>query len=153
MKTIFTIMFVFCLTTAVFGQKTTQDTAKMSKADASASALMEKERMMWQHIKDKKYDDFAKNIADDYQGVYNYGVQNKAAEVDGVKKFALKNFTTSDIKVSFPDKDLAIVTSKIMVEGENAGATETMNMQTASVWIKRNGNWYVIMHTDTPIKQ
>lgn len=139
---------------AVSAQKTA-DGGKGMKGNANEQAIMEKERMAWDNLKNKKYDDFAKMFADNYQGVYEDGVVSKSQEVDGVKMFDFKNVALTDMKVVFPNADVAIVTYRVVMEGTPSGGSQAVsqNLRASTVWIKRGGHWMVYLHQHMPVKQ
>jgi len=153
-------MFVLCLTMSAFAQdamkkddKMMKSDAKMSKMDSMNKTLMDKEQMAWKSLQSKRFDDFTAMLADNYQGVYAEGVQDKNAEVTGLRNVTFSNVMISDMKVTWADKNTAIVTS--LVSGDAAtpdGKTESLKMRTTSVWTKRGKDWQVVYHTDTPAK-
>jgi len=159
-KFMLTLAFVLCLAMSAFAQDTMQKDDKMMKKDKKMSkmasmdkAVMDKEQMAWKSLQSKRFDDFAAMLADNYQGVYDDGVHDKNAEVTGLRNVTFSNVMISDMKVTWADKNTAIVTS--LVSGDAAtpdGKTESLKMRTTSVWTKRGKDWQVVYHTDTPAK-
>lgn len=125
----------------------------MIKNATPEQMLMNLEKSAWQMLQDKRYDDFAKMLTDDYQGLYANEKHDKTMEVAGLKQLTFKNVMLSHIKVQFADKDAAIVTST--VKGDTIlpdGKTISNAGQTTTVWVKRGKNWMIIYHSDIPIK-
>ncbi len=56
---------------------------------------------------------FRKFLADDYRGVYSDGMKSVDQEIAAMNKSDLKSFSFSDVTVSFPDKDTALLTYKV----------------------------------------
>ncbi len=152
-KLMWMLMLVFCLSISAFAQDAMKMDNKMSKANPSDRVLMDKERMAWKALQDKRYDDFGNMLAADYQGFSEQEISDKTKELNDVKQGNFKNAMVSDMKVSWIDKDTAIVTSVVSLDAaESDGKTETQKARTASIWTKRGKDWLVVYHTDIPMK-
>ncbi len=147
------LAFILCLALSAFAQDEMKKDDKMSKKMTPDQMLMNQEQMAWSAIKAKRWEDFGKMLADDYQGVSADGISNKTATLANITKANLTNAELSDIKVAWIDKDAAIVTAIVKVEGANPeGKTETENIRTVSVWRKNGKSWQVVYHTDMEMK-
>ncbi|HEX8736522.1 MAG TPA: nuclear transport factor 2 family protein [Pyrinomonadaceae bacterium] len=152
-KFTFTLLFVLCLALSAFGQNTTKKDDKSSSKMSTDQMLMNNERAAWKALEDKRWDDFGKMFTDDYQGFYSDGIHDKAWEINGVKQAMINNVTLSDIKVSWIDKDAAIVTAVVKGNGMGAGGKmEDFTSRTTSIWKKSGKNWMVVYHSDIPAK-
>jgi hypothetical protein len=137
-------------------QKTTIVKSKSNITNNRASieqALTANEKLAWKSLVDKKYDDFAKLFAEDYEGVYDSETTTKTSEVAEVKRMTFKTADVSDIKVKFLDNDAAIVTSTVksemmMPDGMNFSG----NLRATSVWVKRGNAWLCVYHSHMEIK-
>lgn len=109
---------------------------------------MAAEKDAWQSIKDKKFDVFQKMLATDYRGVYGDGINKVEKEMADVRKLDLKTFTLGEMDVVFIDKDAALVTYQITIEGKQAGAEMSGKANVASVWKKEGDGWRIAFHTD-----
>src|SRR5436190_8117527 len=83
-----------------------------ANAAPDKEAIIAKEKAAWQAFKDKKADDFKKVISADLMAVYDSGIKNLAQEIDTMGKMNMKSFNLSDINVTFPDPETALITYK-----------------------------------------
>ncbi|MEY2563760.1 MAG: hypothetical protein QOH88_1953 [Verrucomicrobiota bacterium] len=120
----------------------------LSLAASDKDAIMAAEKDAWQSIKDKKFDVFQKMLATDYRGVYGDGINKVEKEMADVRKLDLKTFTLGEMDVVFIDKDAALVTYQITIEGKQAGAEMSGKANVASVWKKEGDGWRIAFHTD-----
>lgn len=131
---------------------TAQDKMKMMKPTADEQALMMMERTAWANLIDKKYDNFDKLLADDYQGVYPAGTMSKAEETAMVRKMTFKTADVSDLKVMWIDKDAAIITAIVKADIVDAdGKANNQTARTMTVATKRGGKWLIVYHSDFPV--
>src|SRR5438874_10179974 len=108
-------------------------------ASPDKDALIIAEKKAWQDIKDKKWDDFKKVFSADFRGVYGSGITKLDQEMTEVKSLDLKSYTLGDIDVVMFNKDAAILTYSVTVEGTEGGKDASGKMNAASVW-KKEGN-------------
>lgn len=126
---------------------------KMMKNMSAEQMLVQMEKDAWQHLVDKKYDEFGKILADDYQGVYSDGIIDKASELAQVRKMTFKSADVTDARVRWIDNDAAIVTSTVRADVVAADGRETNDSaRTSTVMVKRDGKWMVLYHTNTMMK-
>jgi len=159
-KVALVLMFVLCLAMSAFAQdamkkddKMMKSDAKMSKTDSMNKALMDKERMAWKAIQDKRIDDFGKMLTDDYQGTSGDMVSDKNKELAEIRQLSFSNVMISDMKVIWADKNTAIVSSLVTTDAATPdGKTEPYKARTTTVWTKRGKDWMIVYHTDSPIK-
>lgn len=146
-KMVTLIGLVLCLAISAFAQND-----KMKNA-APEQMLMNMEKSAWQMLQDKRYDDFAKMLTDDYQGYYVDERHDKTKEITGLKQITFKNVMLSDMKVQFADKGAAIVTSTVKFDAVIPDGTTISGIErTTAVWVKRGKNWMIIFHSDIPTK-
>lgn len=147
------VTFMLCLALSAFAQGTMKKDDKTSMKTTADQMLLNNEQMAWKAIQEKRWDDFAAMLADDYQGYYEDGLHDKAAELYGVKLAGINNVTLSDMKVNWINKDAAYVTSLVKGNGMGReGKLEDFTSRTTSIW-KRNGkNWALAYHSDIVVK-
>ncbi|MBS1797788.1 MAG: nuclear transport factor 2 family protein [Acidobacteria bacterium] len=115
-------------------------------------ALIDNEKTVWKNLVDKKYDDFGKALADDFQAVYPWGVFNKAAEMDSVRQLSFKSAEVTDVKVRMIDAGSAIVTAIVKSEFVFPdGKSLAQSVRTTSIVVKRGQGWLCIYHAHIPI--
>lgn len=121
--------------------------------DSMSSVLMDKERMAWKALQEKRVDDFGKLLADDYRGVSDEGISDKNRELSEVRQINFSNVIISDMNVVWVDKDAAVVSAVVTLDAATPdGKTQTSRARTTSVWTKRGKDWLVIYHTDSQLK-
>jgi len=65
----------------------------------------------------------------------------------------LKSFELSNMEVLFASDDVAVLTYKVKQKMAPRGKSETTTeeMADSSSWVRKNGEWRCIMHTETPV--
>jgi hypothetical protein len=127
--------------------------AALSLASPDKDAIVAAEKDAWQNIKDKKFDAFQKILAADFRGVYASGINSTAKEVAEVRKLDFKSYSFGEMDVVFIDKDAALVTYQVTVEGTENGKDISGKMNAASVWKKEGSDWRVAFHTDVKAEE
>jgi ketosteroid isomerase-like protein len=123
------------------------------KSNSADKALMDMEKAAWSNLVNKKYDAFARLFAEDYQGVYAEEVTTKASELAAVKQTTFKTADVSDIKISHPSSNVAIVTATVKTEMILPdGKTFSDPMRSTSVYMKRGSQWLIVYHSHIPIR-
>jgi hypothetical protein len=123
----------------------------VSFAGPDKAAMEANEKAAWQAYKDKKADDFQKVVDKDFKGVYADGIQNMSDELAGMKKWDMKSFAISDYTMFSDEKDVAVSTYTVKLEGTLDGKDMSGTYNCGSVWKMENGKWMAIFHTN--IKQ
>ena len=126
-------------------------TTSFAVASPESDALETKEKAAWQAYKDKKADDFKKLVAPQGVSVYSDGIYDLQKEVDGMAKVDMKSFTLSDFKVTMVDANTATVTYKAKIEAKMGADDESGDYNVGSVWIKQNGEWRNVFHTNVKV--
>ena len=120
----------------------------VSFAGPDKAALEKNENAAWQAYKDKKADDFKKVVDKDFKGVYADGIQNMSDELSGMQKWDMKSFAISDYSVFSDEKDVAVSTYTVKLEGTLEGKDMSGTYNCGSVWKMENGKWLAIFHTN-----
>jgi hypothetical protein len=123
-------------------------TSSILFASPDKDALITAEKNAWQNIKDKKWDDFKKVFSADFKGVYASGINALDKEMAEVKTLDLKSYTLGDIDVVMIDKDAALLTYSVKVEGTQDSKDVSGKMNAASIWKKEGNDWRIVFHTD-----
>jgi ketosteroid isomerase-like protein len=155
-KIILLIGLVLCLAFAAAAQQESRVKSKSNITNNRASVeqdLTANEKLAWKNLVDKKYDDFAKMFAEDYEGVYDYETTTKTTEMAELKTVTFNSADVSDVKVRFIDEDSAIVTSTVKFTMTMPdGKTMSDNVRATTVWAKRGKTWLVVYHSHVTIK-
>lgn len=154
MKKYFTLTSLTLLTMAslCFGQsdpnKAVKTNVKAMSQSSPDKALIDRERAVWEVVKNKQVDAFRKYYADNYSGVSSDGVKDISQEVEGVRNVNLEDYSLADTKVVFPNKDTAVLTYKVTVRGSYQGQDISGVYYASSVWVNQGGKWLAILHTE-----
>ena len=123
----------------------------------SSKTLIDLETRFWQAIVDQDPDTATELLNEPALMVSSHG----AMQFDhaGYRKMAeqgpmvLSEFELSDMKVVFPNDNLAIlsyhVKQKMSQRGKASGGS-TQEVNDTSTWIKNGERWQCVMHTETP---
>jgi hypothetical protein len=122
-------------------------TIAISIAAPNKEAIMEKEKAAWQAFKDKKEDAFKKVVDKDIRCVYPDGVSNMEKELDDMKKWDVKSFDISNYNMLSDEKDVAVTTYIVKIEGTYDGKDMSGTYNGGTVWKQENGKWMAIFHT------
>jgi ketosteroid isomerase-like protein len=151
-KIIFLTIILLMTFIVGYAQKNTKTSGNM-KMSSIDQALMGMEKAAWNNLVNKKYDDFARMFAEDYQGIYDAEITTKASELAAVKKMTFKTADVSDIKVSHPASNVAIVTATVKSEMTMPdGKTFSDPMRSTSIYVKRGSQWLIVYHSHLPIR-
>jgi len=121
-------------------------------ASPDKDALITAEKNAWQNIKDKKWDEFKKIFSSDYRGVYANGINKLDKEMSDVKGLDLKSYMLGEIDVVFIDKDAALLTYSVTMQGTQEGKDISGKFNDATVWKKEGNDWRVMFHSDMQAK-
>jgi hypothetical protein len=117
-------------------------------ASPDKETVVAAEKDAWKNIKDKKFDLFQKMLTTDFRGVYASGINKTDKEVTEVRTLDLKSFKLGEMDVVFIDKDAAMVTYQVTIEGTEGGKDISGKANAASIWKKEGNDWHVVFHTD-----
>jgi len=161
MKKIFLVIFALIVTAACATPPPASRESASANSNASTPAIpamteadaMAKEKAIWDAIKAKDYDAFAKMLADDQVEVTGEGILDKAGSITAVKDFEPAELAFSDWKFSSIDKDAFIVTYTVSVKGKFKGKEfPTQSGRCSSAWVNHGGKWLATYHQESPVK-
>jgi hypothetical protein len=113
-----------------------------------------KEKQLWDTLKNRDHDAFAKMMASDSVYVSSDGVFDKTATVNGLKPFAPTEVNFSDWKTVVLDEDAVVVTYTLNVKGTSDGQPLPPGaLRASTAWVKRGAEWLAIYHQDSPVKE
>jgi len=154
MKKYFTLAGLTLLTmvSLCFGQgdinKAAKTKGKASSQSSLEKALIEREKAVWETVKNKQFDAFRKYYSDNFRSVSSGGVSDINQEAEGVRNVDLKDYSLTDIKVVFPNKSTAVLTFKVTVQGSYKGQDISGAYYASAVWVNQGGEWLVILYTE-----
>lgn len=110
---------------------------RMAAVNPNDKILMDNEKMMWQYLTDKKYDEYAAMLTDDFEQVNQRGVISKSAFMTEARTYNFFQCFPTGMKVKWINKDAAIVTSKLTVRATYSDkSTRDVTDWSRTIWIK-----------------
>ena len=132
---------------------------KQIKNDSLEKALIEKENALWETLRKKhpeRFDEFAeqfgKFFADEYCGVYADEINTRDEEIEGPRFCRLETYSLSEAEVTFLTDDTAVVVYKIVTKNFSKGQDISGAFNASSVWVNRDSQWQLILHTEARIQ-
>lgn len=122
--------------------------AKAGKSGANESTITDVEKSAWEAYKNKQTDAFKALLSKDYCGVSVDGVKTLDAEVAGIPKSELRDYSFADVKVVFPRGGVAVITYKATQQATSDGKDVSGTYNCGSVWVKESGKWLAVFHTE-----
>lgn len=118
--------------------------------------LIEKEKLTWELYKAKKPDELKKHYTSDFKAIVAGQIRNADQDNAGMSDpnlMDLKEYSMSDIHVTFPSKDVAIMTYKLILKGLHKGKKASGNFVSSSVWVNQGGTWKSALYTEEKVKK
>ncbi|NDK38464.1 nuclear transport factor 2 family protein [Pseudoxanthomonas gei] len=81
---------------------------------------------------------------------FDHAAYRKMAKDD---RYRLTNYKISDLDVIFPREDVAVATYYVDQQMEMQGKPTKQNVYDTSTWVKVDGNWLCVLHTESPAEQ
>ena len=119
----------------------------LANAAPDKEAIIAKEKAVWEAFRDKNVDQVKKLISTDVVAVYPDGIYNFQQRLDGMSKMTMQSFSLSDFNVVMPDANIATISYKAKVENKDGGSSD---LNCATVWNLKNGEWKAVFHSDMP---
>lgn len=125
----------------------------MSKTDEKK--IIELEKKFWQSMLDREskaatdlLHEPAVMVSSEGAMTFDHAGYRKMAEDDN---YRLVEYKLSDMKVLFPNDDLAILTYQAKQKTEMKGREMDKTMSDSSTWIRQGNGWACVMHTESPM--
>src|SRR5215470_17520344 len=120
---------------------------------AAATGAEELERLMWQSIRDKQWNEVENHLAPMFVGVDTHGKQyDRAAWLDHWKSVQVRNYSLGEITVQPNGADM-VVSYEVHVGGEMSGqAIPDVGVRVVSVWQQLKKGWVMISQSGTPVR-
>lgn len=141
-------------------EKEKQETKPPTKTEKPASqnpqdaTLIANERKIMDALKGKDAAAFNALVAEDAWSVNPEGrMTSREATVQGMPDLNITEFTLTDPKVIWLNKDVALITYQAAVKGSFKGQEMPPgSVQASTVWVNRNGKWTAVFHQMTPTR-
>lgn len=109
-------------------------------------AITDLEESAWQAYKNKETRSFKKLLYKTYYGVYADGIKTLDMEAADLEKTNLDNYSLADIKVKFPNVNIAVITYKATQKATFDGKDVSGIYYSESVWVKKGEKWLNTFH-------
>lgn len=115
----------------------------------TAALLINREQKSLDAYREKDEQAFRKHLAEEYVGVSDDGFTSADDDVAQMHKFDLARLDSKDQKLVFPAEDTGILTYTMMSEGTYDGESVSTTIHVATVWVKKDDDWQVVLHTES----
>ncbi len=105
------------------------------------------ERATWQAYKDKDAPGYQRLLAPNYVNVGGDGIFGLEKELRDMPLSGVESFTLSDMAVSFPAPNVAVVTYVVSVVRAGELSPQAAQFYDASVWVRFEDAWKTVLHT------
>jgi hypothetical protein len=132
---------------------------KESAMRPSDSPLIALEKKFWQSMVDEDTDTALGMLAEPSMMVSSQGAiafdHAQYREMAENGHLVIKSFELSDMKVMHPNDDTAVVTYRVKQSIAQRGKSDEIEqeMADASVWLRKDGEWQCVMHTETELDE
>jgi hypothetical protein len=130
---------------------------KEIRMQAPSKTLIDLENKFWQSLVDEDTDAALAMLDEPALMVSSHGPMkfDHAAYREMAEKgpMVLKSYQLRDMEVVFPLADTAILTYRVKQAMGPRGKDEsvTQDMADTSTWVRKDGQWQCVMHTETPL--
>ena len=122
---------------------TTASVATMNTAELE-KVIIDHEKKMWEMAKNKQEKEYKAFLAPNYIGVHEDGIKNR--EMDGAITIDLKEYSLSDMRVTFPNPSTAVLAYKATQAGTHKGVALPGTIYASAVWVKQDGGWMNLLY-------
>ena len=118
--------------------------------------IIDQENRFWTSMKDKDVATAQSMIHEDClitgpMGTMRVGPQ-KYAEMTREGQWRLDEYKLSDVDVTFPTDDVAVIAYKVHQTGEMKGKPMDLNAADSTTWVRDGGTWKVALHTESMLQ-
>jgi Domain of unknown function (DUF4440) len=117
-------------------------------ASGDDDSIMNLEKKSWDTYKNREADAFKVLCAPSYTGVYDVGTKDAGKEVADMNDIEIRSVSFSDMHVTHPTKDVAIVVYKADVQGAYKGKDFSGMYNCSGGWMDKGGKWLCVLHTE-----
>ena len=115
--------------------------------------IIDQEKRFWTSMKEKDVATAQSMIHEDClitgpMGTMRVGPE-KYAEMTREGQWRLDDFRFSDVDVTFPTNDVAVIAYKVRQKGEMKGKPMDLNAADSTTWVRDGASWKVALHTES----
>jgi hypothetical protein len=119
---------------------------------ADTTTITDLEGSAWYAYKNKQTRSLKKLLSKSYYGVYADGIKSLDMEVADMEKTDLHDYSFANIRVEFPNANVAIITYKATQQATSNGKDLSGTYYNESVWVKKGDKWRNTLHTQIKTK-
>jgi hypothetical protein len=132
---------------------TASPTASAMNTTELEKTLVDLEKKAWDLYHNRKIDEVRKYYIPEFRAVSAGGVHGLEDSLKAANEMTTKDFSMSDIKVTFPIKDTALMTYKYKSTVTYKGKTSTNTMLSSTVWVMKDGEWKTALYSEVKAGQ
>ncbi len=117
----------------------------------SGEEIIRQERFFYDSLKEKNLGVLPGLFLDNFHGIFGGGYIDRDAEIEGFESAVLLDYRFSEIIVKFPAETVGIIMYRSYIKGTSKGLEVTGESYRTSTWVKNDGKWKMILHTDVPV--
>ena len=118
-------------------------------APSLKTTILENETATWETLKQKNYSAYGELLADNYAGIDNTGISNRAELLKALPELHLKAYSIEDVKVMSVASGVALITYKVKLDGSYQGKELKRPIYAASVWVRHGSKWLQTFNQET----
>ncbi|HTD21432.1 MAG TPA: nuclear transport factor 2 family protein [Terriglobales bacterium] len=120
-----------------------------SPAWANATGAEQFERLWWQDVKEKNWDEVEKHLAATYVYQTSGKTRDREASLEHLKNLEITEYEMGDVEIH-PDGDSVVITYTMDMKGTYGGQPlQLPHTRMMSVWQQQKNGWAAIAHADS----
>lgn len=120
-----------------------------SPAWANATGAEQFERLWWQNVKEKNWDEVEKHLAPTYVYQASGTTRDREASLQHLKNLEITEYELGDVQIH-PNGDSVVITYTMYIKGTYEGQPlQLLHTRMMSVWQQQKRGWAAIAHADS----
>ena len=116
--------------------------------------VADQETAMWENLKAGKYDMVSATMTPDFVYAGPEGIGGREPSIAGLKSCTINSFSLKHAETRVIGRDSVLVTYVATVDNDCGPAPNRVHtagdVNCTSTWVKRNGKWLTLAHTEAP---
>jgi ketosteroid isomerase-like protein len=121
------------------------------KDAAGDSAIIAREKAVWEAIRMKQIEKLRSLMAPDYSAIYPFGYRDLQKELDHSGTGYLVKYSLEPLQATHPNSTLAILLYRATATIVDNGQEKPITLHASSVWVKQDSVWKIVFHTAIPM--
>ena len=125
-----------------------------ASAKPTDDQLISNVKMLWEAFKNKDAKPFDTWLTEDVVDINPMGVSDKAGIKKMMMDYTVSDYSLTDFKLTWIDKDAVIITYKASLKGSYMGKELPPGTQICTdIWVSQGGKWLAKFHQETPVME